>query len=192
MLQSNILLDDLPRAVNICGTEYAIDTDFRTAIRFTLLMQDDHVDEWAKIDIALYMFLGDAPIPDTQQAVDALMWFYRCGKPEPKGGHGCRRPRQIYDFDHDADLIYAAFLGQYGIDLQSVGLHWWAFRALFIGLSEDTELMKVISYRSIEITNDMSSEQKKRYRKLKKIYSLPDKRTEEEKERDFALSLAGM
>lgn len=192
MPQGNILLDDLPRAVNICGTEYAIDTDFRTAIRFTLLMQDGRIDEWAKIDIVLYMFFGDVRIPDVQQAIDALMWFYRCGKTEANAGHGGRRSKQVYDFDHDADLIYAAFLDQYGIDLQAISLHWWTFRALFIGLSEDTELMKVISYRSIEITNDMSSEQKKRYRKLKEMYSLPDKRTEEEKERDFALSLAGL
>ena len=156
-------------------------------------MQDNTIDDFTKIDIALYMFLGDVQVPDLKDAIAEILAFYRCGKPEEKQAKGSveTTTKRTYDFAYDADLIYAAFLEQYGLDLQAVPfLHWWRFRALFAGLSDKTEFMKVVGYRSVTITNDMSKGEKKRYQKLKALYALPDNRTEEEKEGDFARSLA--
>ena len=190
MQASNILLEKLPSQIKIYGAEYQIDADFRTAIRFTLLMQDRAIDDYTKLGIALYMFLGDADIPDYREAIDAILRFYQRGKSSVQGNAEMASTRRNYDFEYDADLIYAAFLEQYGLDLQNVEfLHWWQFRALFSGLSEKTEFMKVVSYRAIEITNDMTKAQKRFYKKMKMMYALPDTRTEEEKEKDFATSL---
>lgn len=193
MLKSNILLDKLPDKVDIGGAEVDIDTDYRTAIRFTLLMQDRELDGETKLDIALYMFFGDAILTDLQAAVDAIMWFYRCGADDTGVGqrqHDSSGASRAYDFDVDAGLIYAAFWQQYHIDLQRADLHWWQFKALFAGLTEDTELIKILGYRTIRITDSMSKAEQKRYRELKRLYALPDNRTEEEKEHDFAASLA--
>lgn len=190
---SNILLDSLPDKIVVRGTEFEIDSDFRTAIRFTLLMQDSTIDDYTKIDIAIYMFLGDVQVPDLKETTTELLTFYRCGKPEEKQREGSSEAtaKRTYDFSYDADLIYAAFLEQYGLDLQDVPfLHWWRFRALFAGLSDATQFMKVVGYRAVSITNKMSKEEKQRYQKLKALYALPDNRTEEEKESDFARSLA--
>ena len=189
---SNILLDPPPSKITIRGTDFEVDSDFRTAIRFTQLMQDNTVDDFTKIDIALYMFLGDVSVPDLWAAVTELLSFYRCGKPAITDESDDPNPtaKRVYDFEYDAELIYAAFLEQYGIDLQTCGaLHWWQFRALFSGLSDKTEFMKVVGYRSIPITANMSREEKRRYQKLKTLYALPDNRTEEEKESAFARSL---
>ena len=194
----NILIDLLPEHVEIDGKKYAINTDFRISILFELLMQDRTILDSEKIDIALNLYYPEIP-HDLVQAVDKMLWFYRCGKDDEddsvKNGSpaGSGRTSMIYSFEHDAEYIYSAFLDQYGIDLQDIEhLHWWKFRALFKGLKEDNLICKIMGYRSIEITNDMSDSEKKYYRKMKQIYALPDNRTQEEKERDFINAIASL
>ena len=46
-----------------------------------------------------------------------------------------------------------------------------------------------MSFRSMKITSKMSKDEKKYYREMKKIYALPDERSEEEKETSFARSM---
>lgn len=53
-------------------------------------------------------------------------------------------------------------------------------------------MSKIMGYRAMTISEDLSANEKKYYRKMKKIYALPDDRTQEEKERDFNSSLSGM
>ena len=192
----NILIDLLPEYVKIDGEKYPINTDFRVSILFELLMQDRSIFDREKIYIALDLYYPQIP-HDLVQAVDKMLWFYRCGKNDEDGSvkngspAGSGKAGMIYSFEHDAEYIYAAFLDQYGIDLQDIEhLHWWKFRALFKGLKEDNLICKIMGYRSIEITNDMSDSEKKYYRKMKRIYALPDNRTQEEKERDFTNAIA--
>ena len=44
----NILIDLLPSSVKINGTEYEINSDFRTSVLFSLLMEDDSLNEEEK------------------------------------------------------------------------------------------------------------------------------------------------
>lgn len=172
---ANIILDVLPETVEIDGAEYRINSDFRISILFELLMQDDEVGKRQKLIQGLKLYYPEIP-QNMTEAVDKMIWFYRCGKETESGGHGSGsgRAKQIYSFEHDDDYIYAAFLEQYGIDLQDVEeLHWWKFRALFRGLSEDTEFVKIMGYRSVKITSEMSKEQREFYKKMQSIHALP-------------------
>lgn len=172
---ANIILDVLPETVDIDGAEYRINSDFRISILFELLMQDDEVGKRQKLIQGLKLYYPEIP-HNVTMAVDKMIWFYRCGKETGNGGHGSGsgRTKQIYSFEHDDDYIYAAFLEQYGIDLQDVEeLHWWKFRALFRGLSEDTEFVKIMGYRSVKITSKMSKEQREFYKKMQSIHALP-------------------
>lgn len=172
---ANILLDILPETVDIDGIEYRINSDFRISILFELLMQDDELGKRQKLVQGLQLYYPEIP-HNVTMAVDKMIWFYRCGKETESGGHGSGsgRAKQIYSFEHDDDYIYAAFLEQYGIDLQDVEeLHWWKFRALFRGLSEDTEFVKIMGYRSVKITSKMSKEQREFYKKMQSIHALP-------------------
>ena len=79
---------------------------------------------------------------------------------------------------------------QYKIDLNSIEyMHWWKFKALFEGLTENTQIVKIMGYRAMDLSKIKDKEEKKRYKKLQREYALPDDRTEEEKERDFADAL---
>lgn len=172
---ANIILDVLPETVDIDGAEYRINSDFRISILFELLMQDDEVGKRQKLIQGLQLYYPEIP-HNVTMAVDKMIWFYRCGKETGSGGHGSGsgRAKQIYSFEYDDDYIYAAFLEQYGIDLQDIEeLHWWKFRALFRGLSEDTEFVKIMGYRSVKTTSNMSKEQREFYKKMQSIHALP-------------------
>ena len=64
-------------------------------------------------------------------------------------------------------------------------MHWYEFKSLFDGLTEDTKFIKIIQYRSVDLNDIKDKEMRKFYIKQKKIYKLPDMRSEEEKENDF-------
>ena len=172
---ANIILDVLPETVEIDGVEYQINSDFRISILFELLMQDDEVGKRQKLMSGLRLYYPVVP-QNLTEAVDKMIWFYRCGREaeEDRPGKSGGRAKQVYSFQYDDDYIYAAFLEQYGIDLQDVeDLHWWKFRALFKGLREDTEIVKIMGYRSIEITSKMPKEQSEFYKKMQSVHALP-------------------
>ena len=98
--------------------------------------------------------------------------------------------KKIYSYEHDADLIYTAFLDQYKLDLNDIEyLHWFKFKAMFEGLKSENKICEIMGYRAVDISKIKDKEEKKRYKKLQREYALPDDRTEEEKERDFADAL---
>lgn len=75
---------------------------------------------------------------------------------------------------------------QYNIDLNKIKyMHWWKFKALFEGLNENTQIVKIMGYRAMDITKIKDKEEKARYKKLKRMYQLPDMRSIEQKEADF-------
>jgi hypothetical protein len=150
-------------------------------------MQDRNVSENNKILLALNLFYKELP-KDIKKGIDGILWFYSRGKTENKEKSNEKSTRNnIYSFEHDAELIYSAFLSQYGIDLNEIDyLHWWKFKSLFEGLNEENKICKYMQYRSIDLSKIKDKEEKKKYKRLKQLCSLPDERTEEEKEKDFA------
>lgn len=88
----NILIDLLPEYVEIDGKKYPINTDFRISILFELLMQDRSILDREKIYMALDLYYPQMP-HDLVQAVDKMLWFYRCGK-DDEDDSGCNSPPQ--------------------------------------------------------------------------------------------------
>lgn len=184
---TNILLDKLPQ---ITQNGLEIDTDFRTSIKFELLMQDNKIFEKDKVLLALNLYYDLSKIKDINVAIKDMLWFYRCGRDEKKelisSENNDNSSKQIYNYQFDADYIFDAFLEQYQINLnRAKGLHWWEFKAMFNGLNENTQISKIMGYRAIDLSKIKDKETKNHYKKLKKLYGLPDIRTTEEKEKDF-------
>lgn len=180
----NILIDVLPETVWIAGEEVPIETNFRTSILFELLMQDDSLSGVDKTIKALELYFPEIP-SDLDAAVDAILWFYGCGKIKDhirKKMSSKRAHERIYSFEYDDDYIYSAFVNQYGIDLQDIEyLHWWKFRALFNSLKEDNQFVKIMQYRSMTISPDMPKEQYKFYNRMKRLFALPVSQSESDK-----------
>lgn len=185
----NILVDELEEIMKEKFGNVKINTDFRISILFELLMQDNTIPGKEKVVQALQLYYPNFyKITDFDEAIENMMWFYRCGKELANSKTKVTNNRkQIYSYEFDDDKIYSAFMQQYNIDLQDIEhLHWWKFKALFNGLSEDTQFVKIMGYRAIDISKIKNKKEKKRYKELQKLYALPDMRTEEEKEYDFA------
>lgn len=178
----NLLIDLLPTSVTIDGEEFEVNSDFRTLILFELLMLDDQ-DSKEKIIKSLELFYYKCP-HNIEEAINKMLWFYRCGKEEAEskstGENGISN--RIYSFENDDSYIYSAFFTQYGIDLQDIEyLHWWKFKALFKSLTDENEFVKIMGYRSMDISKIKDKDQKAYYQKMKKIHQLPISKTDKEK-----------
>lgn len=190
----NIILGKLPTKT---PSKMKIRTDFRESIKFELLMQDNSISDTDKIKLALNLYYYEPEkIQDVKKAIKDILWFYKCGKEdknvdsENEENNVNNKQKQIYSYEFDAEYIYSAFMEQYKIDLNSIKyLHWWKFKALLISLNENILFSKIMGYRAMNINKIKDKDMKKHYKKMKKIYALPDMRSEEEKENDFADAL---
>lgn len=193
LIEHVFLIDKLPTSYLIGGLRLKIETGYKNIILFEMLMNDKVLSEVQKKQQAFKMFFGDQYVSNEHEAVNAILDFYTQGnfKKEEnkikKAQH--RKEKAIYSLEHDGALFYSSFLEQYGIDIIDNNLHWWKFKALFEGLSKDTKLAKVMGYRSMQIPEDASLEERRMIKRLKEFYKLPDMRTEREKEEDFANAL---
>ena len=184
----NILLDYLPTSFSIDGKKYEFNYDFRTSILFCLLMQDENLTEEEKILEALRLYYPIIP-PNIEKALEKIYWFYSRGNIEEdnkkvKQGKRIfkRNNNRAYDFEIDADLIFSAFMTQYNIDLNRDKLHWWEFMSLFNSLKDDTEIVKIMNYRTIDVNTIEDKKERKMYKQLQDYYSLENTITTEEKQ----------
>jgi hypothetical protein len=174
----NFLICELPTSAVIQGKEYKIASDFRDMLELEAILNSDKSDAEKGAE-ALQLFFGCIP-SNEESAVNYLGWFFCCGKEkelqkDKKGKTEAGTYKSpVYSFSHDGELIYAAFLAQYGIDLRDVPyLHWWKFIALFNGLSKDHLITEVMHCRAVEMKPDMPKDRKEYYEKMQKTYALP-------------------
>lgn len=175
----NLITEIAPHSVEIGGLDYVIDADFRNCIRFEQLMFDPSLDENVRGAYALNLFYPEIP-KDIPAAFEKIIWLYAAGQEEKKFSGICQQKR-IYSFEYDSEYIFAAFLADYGIDLNEIEfLHWWKFRALFTGLKPDNLICKIMEYRGADLSK-LKGEEKKFYQKMQKQYALPMSQAEKEK-----------
>lgn len=151
------LTDGLPDSLIIHGIEYKIKTDYRTWLR--LMDTSDYKS----------LFIGKDP-PPSQELIQEIQKFISRG--EDSKGEEDSSP--IIDFKLDADYIYSSFLQAYGINLLQSSMHWFEFMALFKSLPEETIMRKIIEYRQYDGKDE-------ELLRLKRVWALPEKLTEEEK-----------
>ncbi|MBQ8825627.1 MAG: hypothetical protein IJ007_00860 [Oscillospiraceae bacterium] len=180
----NMLTDSLCDHIVVEGVPYPIHTDFRTWIKFTLLLERNE-DAIKTITEALILcFPGKSVLPSSlEETMRALIDFCVGESKESKGKPG--EHKRIYSFEYDHEMIYSAFMHDYGINLTTAHLHWHEFKALFSGLSKDTQFCEVMGYRSVNLSEIKDKTQRKFYRDMKQKFKLPDMRTQEQKEADM-------
>lgn len=173
-----LLTGNLPTSFLIGGIEYEISSDFRTMLELDEIFSSDSLTDAEKAEQALLLFYGCIPV-EVDIAVEKMCFFWQCGrkeKPRKRGGQAAGEDvyqPPIYSFNHDAGLIYGAFLTQYGIDLSLTNLHWWQFMALFESLEDDRVIKEVMRCREVEVRGDMPQSQKDYYNAMKRHYELP-------------------
>ena len=181
------MFNGYPDIVSVCGTKYPVNTDFRIMCRFEIAIQKS---DTAEITSAVSdFFIGDIP-DNADLAVDALLEFYLCGKQAEGGKASGKSGKRCYDYNEDWKYFIAAFRQQYGIDLNTAQLHWWEFSALFSGLTDDTELIKIMQIRCTDLKDISDKKERDRIKKLQERYALKQYRRKHYKtaeERDRAM-----
>lgn len=161
----NILTDRLPEHVEIEGRYYPINTDFRAGVEFELLVEKGEENVFK---LLAPFFSEGLPDCDLAEVFKAAFSFYLCGAKIPEKKEGQKKEKQAYSFEVDSQTIFADFWRFYGIDLSVEGLHWWAFRALLMGLPDDSGYKQRVYYR----TCDLSGLPKKEQARINRIRNL--------------------
>lgn len=194
---ANILIDELPQTVTIDNKEFPISTNFRTFILFEMLLSDNSLSDRRKMEEMMNLFfVEETPERITEEVINSIIDFYRCGKQETRKQKAVRRTvknkKKVYDFECDDAYIYAAFVSAYNIDLNEIDyLHWWKFKALFNGLPSDCEFVKIMGYRATDTTAIKDNKERSRILKLQALYALPEHLTVEEKAARIGAVLGG-
>ncbi len=163
-----MFFDNLPKTVIIGGTEYEINSDFRTSIKFEKLLFDSEISKEEALLKGIELYYPKRP-HDEKEALERIIWFYMCGEdPKPNGN----KEKRLYSIEYDFKYIYSAFLEQYSLDLFEVDMHWWKFQALFTSLN-DCMFQKIVGYRAVDVKK-LPVDERKRYRKLQEIFALPN------------------
>ena len=171
--------------VIIDGTEYMVNASFDKMLRVFDLMGDKTVSDTVRINAAIEILICNQTdgmeIIQKHILLHSILEHYSTkessektnvdlqGNPLPEKEHG-----EVYKINYDGDIIYAAFMQAYGIDLiQEQGkMHWFKFCALLKGLPKDTKFVEICGYRSWEKPSRKDTYEKKMM-KLKELYALP-------------------
>ena len=183
----SILTKELPEYIVIDGKEHRIKTDFKIWLEFSEIVGSGELTPEKIVKIFKIVFF-ELP-PNMLKALKAVFEFYSHSEKADKKE---KAEKKVFDFNCDADLIFASFFQQYKLDLTEVELHWWKFLNLFQNLSEDTKFMEVVKYRSIKLSDIKDKKQRKFYAKMKAAHKLPDTRSEAQKERDLTAAFESM
>lgn len=172
----NLFYEEFPDSIEISGQKIRIVTDFREYIKLLDMLKDDELSEQDKVYILCEYFLDD--VLDLQEAIEQLCLFVAMktekSKEESESGEP-DRCKPLFSYSVDFPYILSGFLRDYHIDLCEVKyMHWWKFRMLFDGLSEDTEIKQRIMYRSIDLNTVKNKEERKRIRKIQSAICLPE------------------
>lgn len=176
----NFFYEDLPRTVHVHGEEIPIITDFREYIRLLDMLKCEELNAMQRLTLLTQYFLYEIEVD--KEAISALtefvvMDFDSWQKGNEEDGiepdrHGSNK--NLYSYEMDYPFILSGFMRDYRIDLESVEyLHWWKFRMLFDGLSEDTEIKQRIMYRSINLSDIKDKDERKRISRIQRRIQLP-------------------
>ena len=162
----NVLLDPLPEEWN----GYPIDYDFQTGIQISQCLIDDSLSEAEQFYTARnLLFPYKDNQPSVEETAEALKWFLNEYHHDNNTGDKSDVP--VMDFDVDQWRIYAAFLNQYHIDLNSAEMHWFTFMGLLSNLNE-CAFTNVMNIRQKKITAKMSQEEKNAIKKAQRTFAI--------------------
>lgn len=170
------LTEKFPESVTVDGAERPINGGFRTVLRcYEIQGSKKELSEKDLLEMLCQFYKKDRLF--SEEHINQMFWFFSCGREKKKKIFPRRiagiNNNQPFDFETDADLIYAGFMQQYGIDLQEEDMHWWKFMILLENLGTDTRLSRIMEYRTIDITSEhLSKDQKKYYRAMQRYYDL--------------------
>lgn len=178
----SFLTESLKNSVTVDGENYLVNTDFKVWLKFYEIINRGELDFKSALDGIILCYKGGKLPPSFFKAFDALFEFFSGKGDKQKTG---TKGKKVFDFSEDAELIFASFLSDYGIDLTKEAMHWHKFLALMKGLSPESAFMKAVAIRSINPAEIKDKKYRDEIIKKQKIFAL----SKEQKTDNFAENL---
>ena len=129
------MLGQLPRALEINGAQYDIDSDYRNILQiFTAFNADDLTDQ-EKVYVCmerLFVDLEKLPRRDFEAGYTAALRFIECNIHSDKPSH------KVVNWEKDEQLIFPAINKVAGMEVREVPyMHWWTFLGYFQAIDRE-------------------------------------------------------
>lgn len=167
----NVMLDRLPTEYK----GYPINSDFRIGIQMFQVLNDSELTEIEQVYKACELLFdvdGIEEYPDMITMQEGVQWFlseWYTDNPTKSS----REEKKDMDYDIDQWRIFSAFLTQFGVNLNTVDMHFWVFMGLLSTL-EECAFTRVVDIRTKKIDPKMSPSDKKELKEVKERYALEE------------------
>ena len=176
----NLMYENFPEAIDVCGDTVPIVTDFREYIKLIDMLADSELSVSDK-QLCILQYFKSMPC-DFDEALGGLGDFVTMSKLKPdlqssqdENKDDDPPQKALYSFSYDYPYIFSAFMRDYGINIRTIPyMHWWEFRMLFDGLSNDNEIKQRIMYRGIDLNDVKDKDERKRIMKIQREIKLPE------------------
>nr|DAQ80516.1 MAG TPA: hypothetical protein [Caudoviricetes sp.] len=142
------MMYDLPKSLDVCGVEYAIETDFRAILDIFSILIDEDLDAEAKgIGVLgiFYFDFRDMPVAHIPEALKKCFWFINSGHEEEQ-----KKTPKLMDWEQDFQYIVAPINHIAGQEVRALPyLHWWTFLSYY-GEIGDCYFAQIVRIRDLK------------------------------------------
>lgn len=174
------MMYELPTSLEICGTDYAIRSDYRVALDALTIFADCELSREQMLLAALDIFYPDfitMPNEHLQEATEKMIWFLDCGDE----GDNRKRPK-LMDWEQDFQYIVAPINRVVGCEIRSLSyLHWWSFISAYYEIG-DCMFAHIVRIRKLKSQGkQLDKTDREFYRDNRRMIDLKHKYSESEK-----------
>ncbi len=169
----------LPAALNICGTEYAIRTDYRVILALLEVLNDPDFTDAEKARATIETLIIDwENIADYAEALKQCLWFIDMGQT------GGKKSPRLIDWQKDYPYIIAPVNRVLGYECRAVpSLHWWTFMSAYMEIGGECAFAQIVNIRSkLAKGKKLEKYEREWLRQNRDIVNLPQKYTAEDEE----------
>ena len=165
------MMYELPVSVDVCGTEYEIETDFRAILDiFGIMADQDLTTEEKGIGILGIFYKGfrDMPEEHFSEAFRQCFLFINCGNAE----NGKKTPK-LMDWEQDFQYLVAPINRIAGTEVRAMPyLHWWTWISYYYEIG-DCFFAQIVRIRDLKSRGKLTDKTDRDfYRKNKEIIDL--------------------
>ena len=172
----------LPTSVDVNGTEYGIQSDYRAVLDILTALTDNELDDHLKAEAPLgnfYPGFDEMPPGDYQEALNQCFRFIDRGQDRKEKKH----EPALMSWEQDFDIIIAPINRIAGCEVRALEyLHWYSFLSFYQEIG-DCLFAQVVRIRDKKAHGkSLDKQDREFYRKNRDIIDLKTTYTESEKD----------
>lgn len=182
MGEKKALIYALPTSVEVNGTTYQIESDYRAVLDILTALTDSELDEQDKAEVSLrifYPYFDEMPSSDYQEALNQCFRFIDMGKEHKER----QREPTLMSWEQDFGMIIAPVNRIAGCEIRALEyVHWWTFLSWYSEIG-DCLFAQVVRIRDKKARKKALDKQDREfYKRNRDIIDLKATYTEAEKD----------